>query len=950
MRIRGQVSIKYFILGICILTVLFISLFSFVVSVHASEPSLTEIFNYFGFTNVTETTVETFPLGTYNITLYAEFAGYCDQNELSYYQLNTSVFNLIFAGPEGGSGYLSPPINRAFTTNYQFGLSLLTPEHRYFTETARNPDGEQHAKVYKNLDDPSMFLIGFENFYGAGDRDYNDMVFSLQLQYYLNVFSPYGTPSGEGWYSNGTYAYASLANDVVDHGNGTRRVFSHWSGDASGTIYSQSSPIYMNQNKTSIANWQTQHYLTLETNPLGVASPSGENWYDSGEYASISTDEYVDITLGESRYKFDGWTTSDMSEITDPTSPSTTVLMDKAKTVTANYVVQHLVTFNQTGLDSSAVGTTVTINGGPKTFSDLPFSMWVNESDIITYSYSSIVSSSEAGKKFILIGVTGPASPITVTESVTVIGDYKIRYEITFGQSGVDSDYGGIVVTIDGNDYRVSDLPVPFWWDQNSVHNFAFHLPLIVTPNAKQYLWVSTSGLSTLQSGSITVSTSGGVTGNYKTQFYLTVQTDPAGLSPTPTPSSGWHDKNVNVPLTAPDESYLASTKYLFDYWDVDGISQGSGTNPIIVYMNQTHEATAQYKLSTYTLTILPSAGGTTNPAAGDYLYTAGTDAIVEAVPDGGYQFAYWLLDSSNAGSDNPITVLMDNNHTLQPIFTQITYQLTITTTSGGATDPPSETYTYASGTTVEVAAIPNVEYKFDHWVLNGSPSGSDNPISIIMDNNYTLEAVFAGTHTLIISESEGGTIDPHPGTYVYETPTNVVVEAIPLADYSFDHWKYDGEDIGSDNPTTVYVGSSHTLQAVFVYSPPPSPPSVSINPLSASILVSDSVSFTSTVTGGTSPYTYQWYLNGVPVSGATSNSWTFTPPSTGIYYVYLKVTDANATTAQSDTAKVTVGTVPVGGYSVSLSKNVPTPHLINYTMVIALFGVALSLLRRKKK
>jgi len=92
--------------------------------------------------------------------------------------------------------------------------------------------------------------------------------------------------------------------------------------------------------------------------------------------------------------------------------------------------------------------------------------------------------------------------------------------------------------------------------------------------------------------------------------------------------------------------------------------------------------------LPIYTLTILSSTDGTTDPAVGDYTYTSGTNVIVEAVPNPCYQFAYWLLDGSEAGSGNPITVLMNNNHTLQPVFSHATYQLTITTTSGGPTDP----------------------------------------------------------------------------------------------------------------------------------------------------------------------------------------------------------------------------------------------------------------------
>jgi hypothetical protein len=111
-----------------------------------------------------------------------------------------------------------------------------------------------------------------------------------------------------------------------------------------------------------------------------------------------------------------------------------------------------------------------------------------------------------------------------------------------------------------------------------------------------------------------------------------------------------------------------------------------------------------------------------------------------------------------------------------------------------------------------------------------------------------------------------------------------------------------------------TYTHSTHEIQIIgtWVIPPPPLPLSVSISPLSASILVGQSVTFTSTVSGGYTPYNYQWYLNGNPVSGATSNTWTFTPTASGIYNVHLKVTDAKANTAQSETACITVATVTV--------------------------------------
>ncbi len=150
----------------------------------AAEPSLESILDNLGFTNIALSSDQTFAPAIYNITLLAEFAGYNAENVLSYYALNTTDFQTIFAGPEGATGslggYITPPLTKNFTANRQFALSMLAPSHRYFTEHYLNPDyPEEHSQVWVNLDAPSMYLIGFENQYGAGDRDYNDMVFSL---------------------------------------------------------------------------------------------------------------------------------------------------------------------------------------------------------------------------------------------------------------------------------------------------------------------------------------------------------------------------------------------------------------------------------------------------------------------------------------------------------------------------------------------------------------------------------------------------------------------------------------------------------------------------------------------------------------------------------------------------------------------------------------------------
>lgn len=124
------------------------------VNADPAEPSLLNILNGLGFVNIAETSMETFPRGLYEITLYAEYAAYRDSNTLSWYKVGTSDFNLIFSGPEGippsqPMGLVSPPLTKSVNIDDEFGLSMLSPDGRWFSETSRNSDGKKHAKVYQ---------------------------------------------------------------------------------------------------------------------------------------------------------------------------------------------------------------------------------------------------------------------------------------------------------------------------------------------------------------------------------------------------------------------------------------------------------------------------------------------------------------------------------------------------------------------------------------------------------------------------------------------------------------------------------------------------------------------------------------------------------------------------------------------------------------------------------
>jgi hypothetical protein len=117
------------------------------------------------------------------------------------------------------------------------------------------------------------------------------------------------------------------------------------------------------------------------------------------------------------------------------------------------------------------------------------------------------------------------------------------------------------------------------------------------------------------------------------------------------------------------------------------------------------------------------------------------------------------------------------------------------------------------------------------------------------------------------------------------------------------------GQYVSLSNPTQLhYFTTNSTVEAAsgrLFITGGTVPLSASVSPSSTIIDVGQQQLFTSNVTGGTSPYTFQWYLDGDAVLGATGTSWIFTPSSGSSYIVYVKVTDSVGMQATSNVASV---------------------------------------------
>jgi hypothetical protein len=169
--------------------------------------------------------------------------------------------------------------------------------------------------------------------------------------------------------------------------------------------------------------------------------------------------------------------------------------------------------------------------------------------------------------------------------------------------------------------------------------------------------------------------------------------------------------------------------------------------------------------------------------------------------------------------------------------------------------------------------------------------------------------AVDQGQTSILTSSSVTTGTSPYTYQWFQMAPGSSAYSAIggaTLTDYSFVtsvstttgvwHFKLNVTDATGAVVTSLVV--SVTVNLV---------PSVSISPTTVVMGVGQPQTFTATVSGGTSPFSYRWYLNGTSVLGATNATWTFTPSSEGYYSVYVKVTDVVSVTATSNNSNVNV-------------------------------------------
>jgi len=170
-----------------------------------------------------------------------------------------------------------------------------------------------------------------------------------------------------------------------------------------------STTVTVDENKTVTANFVEQFTLTMAVTGNGTTDPVGSHSYANGTVVPINA-------TPDPGWHFVNWTTADMSEIANATAASTTVTVDKTKTVIANFLINQ---YNLT--TNSTIGGNVTIPG-EGTFGPYNHGTVVNLTATPDANYTFINWTTANMSE--IANATAASTTVTVDENKTVTANF----------------------------------------------------------------------------------------------------------------------------------------------------------------------------------------------------------------------------------------------------------------------------------------------------------------------------------------------------------------------------------------------------------------------------------------------------------------------------------------------------------------------------------------------
>ena len=238
-------------------------------------------------------------------------------NQQGIVTIDTQVFTTDLAGEVKLS--VPPGVSKIVTVVPQVQLTAITPGapsgvQQVFSRWSDLNTANQRRVTMPDTDNANITIAAI-----------------YKTQYFLQLSSEFGVPTGGGWHVASSVVSVSV-DSPVSESNGRRKAFSRWTGDISSDL--NPATFDMNSPKLIKAIWSDQFELSISTQH---GSPNGSGWYDVGTTVNMNVQPIIDAEKGK-RFVFIKWT-----EGVESSEPSIDVKVDRPLSVTILWKTQFFV-------------------------------------------------------------------------------------------------------------------------------------------------------------------------------------------------------------------------------------------------------------------------------------------------------------------------------------------------------------------------------------------------------------------------------------------------------------------------------------------------------------------------------------------------------------------------------------------------------------------------------
>ncbi len=500
--------------------------------------------------------------------------------------------------------------------------------------------------------------------------------------------------------------------------------FLSWTGDASGTA--NPLDLVMHRDRIVTAQFGLIPRFTLAVRTVGSGTVSGntQSNYERGTRVDLSA-------APDPGWEFLSW-----SGDASGTSSNLSLVMDRNKSVTAQFGLIPRYTLAVTKVGSGAVsgntqsnymrGTTVNLSAEPAP--GWEFVSWSGDASGTSSNLSLVMDRNKS--------VTAQFRQFLFTLTVTTVGGGAVT-------GNTQSNY------MRGTTVNLSAAPSPGWeflsW-AGDASGTSSNLSLLMDTNKSVTVQFGLIPRFTL---AVRTVGSGTVSGNTQSN-YLRGTTVNLGAAPSP----GWE----------------------FLSWSGD--ASGTSSN-VSVVMDRDKSVTAQFGRNAFTLTVTTVGGGVVSGNTQSN-YFRGTTVNLSAAPTAGWYFQNWSGDAS--GTSRNVGVVMDRDKSVAARFAPLTL---LAMTAGGGTITANPASNYVQDSTVVLTAQPQSGWTFLNWM--GDASGTNPQASVTMDGPKEVQAVF-GTECKTTVAGQGAVVRDF-GTGQVPFGAVVRLTAIPQPGYYLGLW-----------------------------------------------------------------------------------------------------------------------------------------------------------------